>query len=65
MNVEYDTFGKLYLQLKGGPLGDNLTQLMAKAVMFNFVDRYQKKLKNLALLDSVALLKITATPLHT
>ena len=38
-NHLYQFEEKLYLQLKGGLIGYNLTQLMAKAIMYNFVDK--------------------------
>ena len=38
---------KIFRQLSGGPIGDNLTNLMSKLVMFTFSTKYKAKLENL------------------
>ena len=57
-NHVYQFNGELYRQLCGGPIGDNLTNLMSKLIMFTFSKKYKAKLDNLGLLDRVVLLKI-------
>ena len=46
-NHKYQFNGKVYRQLSGGPIGDNLTNLASKLVKFTFSSRYRAKLVNL------------------
>ena len=57
-NNLYQLNEKIYLQLEGGSIGDNLTQIAGMMTMFTFVDRYRKKLVRLSLFDQVVVLKI-------
>ena len=63
-NHLYQFDNKIYKQVKGGPIGENLTQMCAKIVMYSFVVRYRKKLAKLSLLDQTMLLKIYVDDLN-
>ena len=45
--------GQLYLQKKGGPIGDNVTMISSELVMFEFVLLYKQKLLRLTLYSDV------------
>ena len=55
---------KVYRQAIGGPIGENITQVSAKIVMWLFVKGYRKRLCQLSLNDQVLLMKIYVDDLN-
>ena len=53
-----------YKQLKGGPIGDNITNLSAKLVMNLFSVGYKRRLEKLDILKKTVLLKIYVDDLN-
>ena len=49
---------KLYRQEKGGPIGDNFTQIAARLVMFTFIRKYRNRLNSLEIDTDIRLLKV-------
>ena len=56
--------GEIYRQEEGGPIGDNVTQLAARIVMYLFSSGYRKELANLGLKDKTYLLKLYVDDLN-
>ena len=56
--------GKVYRQAIGGPIGENITQVSAKIVMWLFTRGYRKKLCQLSLNDQILLMKIYVDDLN-
>ena len=49
---------KLFRQRIGGPIGDNITNLAAQIVMFEFILAYMKFLTRVKLNESIYFLKV-------
>ena len=63
-NHLYQFNNRLYRQLKGGPIGDNVTQLCARIVMRMFTLGYKDKLQKLGLLEGIDVLKLYVDDLN-
>ena len=63
-NHLYKFNGILYKQLSGGPIGDDITRISASLVMFMFVDGYRLKLMQLAIYESIRLMKVYVDDLN-
>ena len=63
-NHLYQFNEKLYKQLEGGPIGDDITRLLAEILMNDFIEDYRKSLAKLNLNKDVRMMKLYVDDLN-
>ena len=57
-NHLYNINNQLYRQLKGGPIGENITNILAEIVMFEFINGYKNCLFKLEIYQYILFIKV-------